>query len=93
MRGVSRWAPRIAPLIAVFLVLGATAAWADDPPTLPTDPPQARLSPPGGIAAPDTEARMNPPAGGTARLGPPGGAPTPNQMSLVVKFLLWLQSL
>ena len=65
MRGVSRWASRVAPLLAAFLVLGAVGAWAEEPPTPPTDPPQARLGPPGGVSA-------------QARLGPPGGiAPPP----------------
>jgi hypothetical protein len=60
MRGVSRWASRVAPLLAAFLVLGAASAWADDAPTPPTDPPQARLGPPVGVTA---QARLGPPVG------------------------------
>jgi hypothetical protein len=82
MRGVSRWASRVAPLIAAFLVLGAASAWAEEPPTPPTDPPEARMQPPVGVM---TYARASPPVGiappppdGTeqARLGPPVGVST-----------------
>jgi hypothetical protein len=105
MRGVSKWASRVAPLLAVFLVLGAAGAWADDAPTLPTDPPQARLGPPGGVAAQarvsppvglapaddgTAQARMQPPVGTTARLQPPGGAP--DRMSVFDMLMIWLQS-
>jgi hypothetical protein len=100
MRGVSRWASRIAPLVAVFLVLGAVGAWADEAP--PTDPPQARLSPPSGvqsrlqppvgIAPPPadgtSQVRLNPPVGATARVQPPSGAP----MTLTQMILIWLRS-
>jgi hypothetical protein len=48
MRRVSRRASRVAPLFAVFLVLGAAGAWAGETQTPPVDPPQARLNPPGG---------------------------------------------
>jgi hypothetical protein len=83
MRGVSRWASRVAPLLAVFLVLGAVSAWAEDAPALPTDPPQARLGPPGGVTA---QARLQPPSGiappsppdetTQARVQPPVGVST-----------------
>jgi hypothetical protein len=103
MRGVSRWASRVAPLLAVFVVFAAADAWADEP--LLTNPPQARLGPPGGVAAqarvsppvgiappppPDatTQARLNPPVGGAARMSPPVGAP----MTLADMILMWLQS-
>ena len=56
MRGVSRWASRVAPLLAVFVVLTAGAAWAEEPP----DPPQARMNPPVGVSS---QARLNPPSG------------------------------
>jgi hypothetical protein len=61
MRDVSKWASRVAPLLAVFLLLGVASAWAAEPP-LPTDPPQARAQPPVGLTA---QARMNPPVGVT----------------------------
>lgn len=57
MRGVSR--SRVTPLFAVVLVLMAAGAWAEEP-ALPTDPPQARLGPPGGVT---TQARIQPPGG------------------------------
>jgi hypothetical protein len=79
MRGVSRWASRVAPLLAALLVLGAAGAWADEAPTPPTDPPQARLGPPVGVTS---EARMKPPDGLTAH------AP----MTFAQMFLLWLES-
>ena len=50
MRGVSRWASRVAPLVAVFLVFAA-AARAEESTTPLADPPQARISPPGGLTA------------------------------------------
>lgn len=100
MRGVSRWASRVAPPLALFL-LGAASAWANG---LPTDPPQARVNPPIGMAtqarvnppigvAPlpaegTTQARIEPPVGGQARIQPPVGAP----MTLGDMILLWLQS-
>lgn len=100
MRGVSRSESRVALLLAVLLVFGATVASADDPPT-PTDPPQARLNPPVGAT---TQARLEPPVGGTpraritpavgvmpqARLNPPVG--TPDQVSLFDTILLWFQA-
>jgi hypothetical protein len=71
MRGVSRWASRVAPLLAVFLVFAAAGAWADEPPTPPTAPPQARVQPPGGVTS-------------QARMQPPGGAPmTLTEMLLI----------
>ena len=89
MRGVSRWASHVAPLLAVFVVLAAANAWAEEPPTgPPTEPPGARMSPPGGLT---TQARMQPPGGLTtqARMNPPGGTPEP---SLIETLLIWLQS-
>jgi len=80
MRGVSRWASRVTPLLAVCLLVAASA-WADEPP-LPTDPPQARLQPPGGVSS---QARLQPPGGiappppdapTQARISPPGGLTT-----------------
>lgn len=85
MRGVSRWATRVTPLLAAFFVLGAASAWADEPP--PTDPPEARAQPPVGVS---TQARAQPPVGivppppeGTpqARLGPPVGVNTQARMN------------
>jgi hypothetical protein len=103
MRSVSRWASRVAPLLAAFLVLGAASAWAEEPAAPPTDPPQARLSPPVGVTV---QARLGPPVGVTtnarvappvgvstqARVSPPVGAPTSGQVSLYEMFLTWLQS-
>jgi hypothetical protein len=102
MRGVSKWASRVAPLLAAFLVLGAVNASADDAPTLPIDPPQARVSPPVGVA---TQARVSPPVGiappppdatTQARLGPPVGAQARMQPPVGVTWtdmiLIWLQS-
>jgi|SRR6185436_11751490 len=48
------------PLLVVFLVLTAAGAWAGETQTPPTDPPEARLNPPGGVTA---QARVNPPVG------------------------------
>ena len=94
MRGVSRWASRVAPLLAGFVVFGASA-WADEPPAGPPDPPQARINPPVGVSS---QSRMQPPVGITpppppattpqARLKPPDGAP----MTLADMILMWLQS-
>ena len=56
MRGVSRWAP----LLAVFLVLTAGSTWAGETQTPPTNPPEARIQPPGGLTS---QARLNPPGG------------------------------
>jgi hypothetical protein len=100
MRRVSRWAP----LAGAFLVLMAASAWADEP-TLPTDPPQARLNPPSGVTA---EARLNPPSGAPtppdtttqARMQPPVGVsaqarmnpPVGEPMTLTEMLLRWLQS-
>lgn len=47
MRGVSTRVWVGAALVAVLVVLAVPAAWADDPPAA-TDPPQARVQPPGG---------------------------------------------
>jgi hypothetical protein len=81
MRGVSKWASRVAPLLAVFVVFASVAAWAEEPSSPPTDPPEARIQPPGGVTA---QARIQPPGGieppppadGTpqARVSPPVGA-------------------
>lgn len=60
MRGVSRWASRVAPLLAAFVVLGAASAWAGETQTPPTDPPEARAQPPVGVS---TNARAQPPVG------------------------------
>jgi hypothetical protein len=95
MRGVSRWASRVAPFLLVFVVFTAASAWADDPPVPPTDPPEARMNPPVGVT---TQARMNPPVGVApppedettqARLGPPVGAQSRSLMDMIV---IWLQS-
>lgn len=95
MRGVSKWASCVAPLLSVFVVVTAASAWADEPP--PTEPPQARVAPPVGVTAQarvappvgvTTQARVAPPVGVTARLQPPSGVPlTPTEL-----MLLWLQS-
>ena len=99
MRRVSRWASRVAPLLAVLVVFTAGSAWAGEPAVPPADPPQARVSPPVGISA---EKRISPPVGiaaqhriqppvgaptSDARLNPPVGAPTLTQV-----ILIWLQS-
>ena len=97
MRGVSRWASRVAPLLAVFLVLTSWSVWAEEPPAPPTDPPEARMNPPVGVTA---QARMQPPVGVTAqaRLGPPVGETTqarmqpPVGLTLMDIIRLWLQS-
>lgn len=91
MRGVSRWASRVAPLLAAFLVLGASSAWAEEPPAPPTEPPGARMQPPVGVT---TQARMQPPVGVStqARVSPPVGAPTSGPVSLYDMILTWLQS-
>lgn len=106
MRGVSRWASRVAPLLAVFLVLGAASAWAEEPPAPPTDPPGARLNPPVGVT---TQARLQPPVGiappppdttTQARVQPPVGVsaqarmnpPVGEPMTLTEMLLRWLQS-
>lgn len=60
MRGVSKSASRVAPLLAVFLVFTAAGAWAGETQTPPTDPPEARMKPPDGVT---TQARMQPPVG------------------------------
>lgn len=87
MRGVSRWASRVAPLLAAFLVLGAASAWAEEPPAPPTEPPGARAQPPVGVTA---YARAQPPVGiapptppdatTQARLGPPVGVMTQSRL-------------
>jgi hypothetical protein len=79
MRGVSRWASRVTPLVAVFVVLAAASAWAGETQTPPTDPPEARVQPPVGVTS-------------QARVNPPGGVPTPDQMPLMDMILIWLQS-
>jgi len=99
MRGVLRWTSCITPLLAVFFVLAAASAWADEPQARANPPvgvtTQARLEPPVGIAPPPPDltpqARASPPVGVTARMNPPVGAPTPDQ-SLYDTILLWLQS-
>ena len=103
MRGVSRWASRVAPLVAAFVVFGAARAWAEEPPAPPTEPPGARMNPPVGVStqAPmqppvgvSTQARLNPPVGVItyARASPPVGAPTAGQVSLLDLLLTWLRS-
>jgi len=97
MRGVSRWASPVAPLLAVFLVFTAAGTWAEVPPAPPTDPPEARASPPGGVSA---QARASPPVGATtqARMKPPDGVSTqarmqpPGGVTWADMILLWLQS-
>ena len=93
MRGVSRRAP----LLSVLLVFTAAGAWAHEP-TLPTDPPQARISPPSGVTA---QARISPPSGAPAtgggattqaRMQPPVGGPMLGELSCFDVFLSWLQS-
>ena len=96
----------MAPLLAVLLVFVAASAWAGETQTPPTDPPQARVNPPGGVSA---QARLNPPSGAPApppdattqaRLGPPGGVSTQARlnppggapMTLTEMILIWLQS-
>jgi hypothetical protein len=53
-------------LVTALAVLIGPAAWADGL----TDPPQARVQPPGGFTA---NARVQPPVGSDVRLQPPGG--------------------
>ena len=96
MRGVAKWASRVAPFLAVFVVLTAVSAWADDPPQARAQPPggltaQIRLEPPGGLTA---QARLHPPDGLTAeaRIQPPAGGPIPDQPSLFDMIMFWLQS-
>ena len=87
MRGVSRWASRVTPLLAAFLILGVSSAWADEPPAPPTDPLEARASPPVGVT---TYARASPPVGiappppdttTQARAQPPVGVSTNARVS------------
>lgn len=68
-------------LVALIAILIAPAVYADDPPD-PFDPPEARISPPGGVAAEArisppggvaTQVRIRPPSGSEGRLGPPIG--------------------
>ena len=104
MRGVSRWASCVAPLLAVFLVFGAAVARAGETQTPPTNPPEWRISPPGGLTA---EWRISPPGGiapppppddttTQARLQPPGGVTArvslPVGTPLLDMLLFWLQS-
>lgn len=103
MRGVSRRALRVAPLLAVFLVLTAANAWAGETQTPPTDPPEARASPPVGVS---THARASPPVGiapppppdttTQARAQPPVGVQTRVQPPVggtwTDMILMWLQS-
>ena len=81
MRGLSRWARHVAPVLAVLLVLAATPVWAAETPTPPTNPPDWRIQPPGGLTA---QWRIQPPGGASAQ------APAP--MPLFDLFLIWLQS-
>lgn len=100
MRGLSRWATCVGLFLAVFLVFGVGVARADDdPPAPPTDPPEARVQPPGGVTTQaranppvgvSTQARVQPPGGVTARLNPPSGRS--GQMSWLDMLLVWLQS-
>src|SRR5215213_10289974 len=103
MRGVSRWASRVAPLVAAFLVLGAASAWAEESPAPPTDPPGARMNPPVGVT---TYARASPPVGiapppppdatTQARINPPVGVEARMQPPVggtwTDMLLIWLQS-
>jgi hypothetical protein len=106
MRGVSRWASRVAPLLAAFVVLAASSAGADETSGLPTDP-QARVQPPGGVAAQarmqppgvvSAQARVQPPVGRQSRMQPPVGGtarmnpPVGASMTLAEMILVWLQS-
>ena len=87
----------MAPLLAVLLVFAAASAWAGETQTPPTDPPQARMQPPGGLTA---QARMQPPGGiapppppdttTQARVAPPGGVKAP--VPLFDMLRIWLQS-
>jgi hypothetical protein len=107
MRGVSRWASRVAPLLAVFVTFGVSAAWAGETQSPPTDPPQIRLQPPGGVTAQirlqppggvAAQIRLQPPVGVQSRMQPPGGGaarvspPGGAPMTLADMILIWLQS-
>ena len=88
---------------AVLLVLVFTfAIYADEP--SPFDPPQNRISPPGGVAAPSDEPTVA--ASDENRISPPGGIPTSQvrvsppvgtltrapQRSVFESFRRWLQT-
>jgi hypothetical protein len=54
-------------VLTFVVVLAARIAFADDP--SPFQPPEARISPPGGVSS-------------QARISPPGGAPSPDARSV-----------
>ncbi len=52
MRGVSRRVSYVALLLAVSLVFGSVA-WAGEASPPPTNPPEWRINPPGGLSVTD----------------------------------------
>ena len=87
--------------LALLVFAAVPVTLADDPPN-PTDPPDARILPPIGVASqarisppigtPTTDARIHPPIGNPqpdARIKPPGGIVEP-EPSLVDDLIDWL---
>lgn len=75
MRRVSLKVLRGGALLTFLAILIAPAVYADDP--NPFDPPEARIKPPGGVAAQQQGQRILPPIGtavqAEVRIHPPGG--------------------
>jgi hypothetical protein len=59
MVSVVKRAARLAALVTALAIFVGPVTWADEP-TVPPDPPQVRLQPPGGVA---TQVRLQPPVG------------------------------
>ena len=88
----------IAASFVLVIALSPCAAYADGL----IDPPQVKISPPGGLASPTDEAappepevKISPPGGvaSSAKIKPPGGRPTPApDRSLFELFWMWLQT-
>jgi hypothetical protein len=98
MFSVSNEIKSIAVLLAALAFIGPATSAEES-----FDPPQVRVSPPGGIAAPSNEPtadgsqaiRILPPGGGptAVRVSPPIGTRTPaRQLSFAELFWLWLQA-
>lgn len=100
MRTISKAVLRGIALLALLMVIGSPATFAEETTGLP-DPPQARIKPPGGVASesrikppsgdPTTDARIRPPSGEPttdARIKIPGGSPESGFFDLVSDWLL-----
>ena len=90
----------VGAVFALLAVLITPAIYADDPPPT-TEPPQARIGPPGGVSltAEPPQARIGPPTGmrssdglATVRIGPPGGVAATDEMSVLDLIWLWLRA-